>query len=366
MEETTRRRLSRIKKALAARDLDALLITCPENRYYLSGFWAEDLGFTESSGALLITRHENLLLTDGRYEEQARSQAPSFAIHIYKKGLPRLLSSLFRQIGITRCGYEPSFLSCSRFEHLKKAVYPARFVDFGNLVFRMRAIKDNKELEKTRAAQDVAEEVFEGLLSWIRPGMTEKEVAFEILKGLSMKADGPSFAPIVASGPNSALPHAIPQDRPIEKGEPVIIDMGARLDGYCSDMTRTIFLGEPNEYFKRIYMVVKEAQNAAQTFVRAGVTAKEADAAARNVIKDHGYGQYFCHGLGHGVGIAIHEAPALSFRNRKKLRSSMVVTIEPGIYVPGKGGVRLENMGIVREKGLTLLTSNKWYYDFRI
>ncbi len=366
MEETIRTRLSRIRKALAARDLDALLITCPENRYYLSGFWAEDIGFTESCGALLITSHENLLLTDGRYEEQAKNQAPSYAIQIYKKGLPRLLSSLFRQIGITRCGYEPAFMSCSSFESLRKAVYPARFVDFGNLVFRMRAIKDNKELEKTKAAQEVAEEVFDDLLSWIRPGMTEKEVAFEILKGLYLKADGPSFPPIVASGPNSALPHATPQDRPIEKGEPVIVDMGARFDGYCSDMTRTIFLGEPNEDFKRIYMVVKKAQEAAQTFVKAGVTAIEADGVARNVIKDYGYGQYFCHGLGHGVGIAIHENPALSFRNRQKLRKNMVVTIEPGIYVPGKGGVRLENMGIVRENGLTLLSSNKWYYDFRI
>ncbi len=357
-------RLSRVRKALAAMDLDAVLITCPENRYYLSGFKAGDTGLAESSGCLLITRSENLLLTDGRYIEQAGKEAPLFSVAPYKKGAPPLLRRLFRDLGIDRCGYEPSFISCAMYRRIKKAVYPASLVDFGNLVFRMRSRKEPWEIERIEAAEQVAEEVFEEAVSSLRPGMTEKDVAFKILKGLHIKADGPSFSPIVASGPNSALPHAVPTNRKIRQGEPIVIDLGARLDGYCSDMTRTMFIGQPDDFTMHIYSVVKEAQEVAEAFIGEGVTGKDADGVARDVIKRHGLGKYFCHGLGHGVGVAIHEEPVLSFRNRKRLRSGMVVTVEPGVYVPGRGGVRLENMGVVDEGGLRIITSKKWYYDF--
>ena len=358
------KRLSRLRKALWAKGLDAVLITCPENRFYLSGFLAEDVGLNESAGCLLITRNENLLLTDGRYIEQAMVQAPSFHVLLYKRGLPRLIARLFKELDIKRCGYESAFLSCSALKRIKKAVYPAIFTEFSDLIFRMRAIKDEEEIKKIKKAQYVAEEVFEGVVSKLKPGVSEKEIAFEILRGLYMKADGPSFPPIVASGPNSALPHAVPTHRQIGKGEPVIIDMGARLEGYCSDMTRTLFLGEPEPFFKKIYEVVKEAQEVAQRFIRAGVSGREADLSARQVIKSYGFGNYFCHGLGHGVGIAIHESPSLSYRNRKRLRGQMVITVEPGIYVPGRGGVRLENMAVVGENGIEIITSKKWYYDF--
>ncbi len=357
-------RLSRLRKALWAKDLDAVLITCPENRFYLSGFLAEDVGLNESAGCLLVTRSENLLLTDGRYVEQARAQAPSFHVLLYKRGLPSLVARLFKELDIKRCGYEPAFLSCSVFKKIKKAVYPAVFTEFGDLVFRMRAIKDDQEIGKIKRAQQLAEGVFEEVTGKLKAGMSEKEIAFEILHGLYMEADGPSFSPIVASGPNSALPHAVPTDRRIGKGEPVIIDMGARFEGYCSDMTRTLFLGEPEPFFKKIYKVVKEAQEAAQRFIRAGVSGRQADLSARQVIGNYGFESYFCHGLGHGVGIAIHEPPALSYRNRKRLKSQMVVTVEPGIYVPGRGGVRLENMAVVAENGIEIITSEKWYYDF--
>ncbi len=357
-------RLSRLRRSLAARDLQAVLITCPENRYYFSGFWAEDLDITESAGCLLITRNENLLLTDGRYQEQASKEASDFQVLIYKKGLPRLLRELFRELDITRCGYEPSYLSCSLFKKIKKAVSPARLTDFGDLPQRMRAIKDREEIKRIRSAQEVAEEVFSSILPELKPGVTEKEIAFLILKGLYHKADGPSFPPIVASGPNSSLPHAVPTDRKIGPGEPIIIDMGARLHGYCSDMTRTMFIGEADSLFKKIYAIVSQAQDEAQKALKAGMTGRDADLVAREVIREKGYGDYFVHSLGHGVGIAIHEAPTLSFRNKKRLKPNMVVTVEPGIYLPGKGGVRLENMVIVQEDGCEIITSSRFYYDF--
>ena len=365
MKKVFSKRLSRLRRSLSARDLDAVLITCPENRFYLSGFQAEDLSLSESSGSLLITRNENLLLTDGRYKEQAQREAPLFRTLLYKRGMPLLVAKLFRELDIKRCGYEPGFISCQTLKRLKEAVYPRTFTDFGDLLFRMRAQKDRPETERIKEAQKVAEEVFEDAISILRPGVTEKEIAFEILKGLYLKANGPSFPPIVASGPNSALPHAVPGKRRIRQGEPIIIDMGARLDGYCSDMTRTMFIGEPDDFMKEIYSVVRKAQEAAQDFIRPGVRARDADRAARDVIKRYGYEKYFCHGLGHGVGVAIHEAPALSFRNRKHLKAGMVVTVEPGIYIPGRGGVRLENMGIIREDGIEIITSKKWYHDFR-
>ncbi len=364
MAKEIKSRLSRLRKALAAKELDAVLITCPENRFYLSGFLADDVGLDESAGCLLITRQENLLLTDGRYKEQAESQAPFFQTIIYKKGVARLLRQLFGELQIKRCGYEPAFVSCAMFKRLKKALSPSILTEFGDLIFRMRSVKGAEELETIKKAQQIAEEVFEGVVSTLRPGLSEREIAFEILRGLYLKADGPSFPPIVASGPNSALPHAVPSERKIKEGEPIVIDMGARFEGYCSDMTRTMFLGEPKGFFKKIYMVVKDAQEAAQEAIKAGITGREADNVAREVIKKHGFDGFFCHGLGHGVGVAIHEAPALSYRNRKRLRSGMVVTIEPGIYVAGKGGVRLENMAVVKEDGIEIITSNKWYYDF--
>ena len=180
-----------------------------------------------------------------------------------------------------------------------------------------------------------------------------------------MRCEGPSFPPIVASGPNAALPHAVPTDRVIQRGETVIIDMGARVEGYCSDMTRTIIPGgDPPEDVRRVYAAVKEAQAAAQKAIREGMTGREADKVARRVIDQAGFGKYFIHSLGHGVGLAVHEQPSLSPRARKKLRAGMVVTVEPGIYIKGLCGVRLENMGLVRPDGLELLSSGRWYYDF--
>ena len=357
-------RMKRARGILAGRGLDALLVTSPENRRYLSGFTAEDVGISESAGALLIFRKEAILLTDGRYEVQARDEAPDWRLVIYRRGLANALKNLMHDRSIHSLAYEPDFLSCRRFDAIRKALPETEFVSLEGRIETMRSIKSSSEVESLKKAISAAEKVLGGIWRDIGPGMTEKEIAWSIIKGLWQHAEGPSFSPIVASGPNAALPHAVPTDRPIQEGEPILIDMGARLGGYCSDMTRTIFLGEPKSPFREVYAIVRKAQIAAQNILKAGLTGKQMDQVARDVIKDAGYGPRFVHSLGHGVGLAVHEAPILSQRSRKKLRPGMVVTIEPGIYLPNQGGIRLENMALVKADGATILSKNEWFYEF--
>ncbi len=362
------KRLARVRRSLGAAGLDGLLVTCQENRFYLSGFSAHDTAINESSGALLITRHRDFLLTDGRYQLQAREEAAGFQLIVYKKGLAEGCKQALEITGdskINRIAYEPSFITCETLQRLRSALGDLEFKPYGQKLVTMRSIKDEQELDAIRSAVSVAEDILQDIWDRIKQGMTEKEVAFMLLEGCYLRADGPSFPPIVASGPNAALPHAVPSDRRIREGEPVIIDMGVRLNGYCSDMTRTLFVGEPDDQFRNIYMVVKRAQAAAQNGIAPGISARTADMIARKVIQDAGYGDFFVHSLGHGVGIAVHEMPTLSFRNRTHLRPGMVITVEPGIYLPGRGGVRLENMAVVREDGLEVLNSSRWYYEFR-
>jgi len=357
-------RLRRVRASIVARGLDGYLVTCPENRRYLSGFSAEDCGLNESSGALFIMRHEAVLLTDGRYEEQARNEAPGWRFIIYRKGLASALGGLVKDCGIRRMAYEPAYISCERFRAIRKHLDDTELVPVSGRVEAMRAVKYPLEIDAIRNAVQAAERIFHRVWHDLRPGMTEREVAWKIMEGLWKEADGPSFPPIVASGPNASLPHAVPTDRTIKSGEPVIVDMGARLRGYCSDMTRTIFAGEPDPLFREIYRIVYRAQTAAQDALKPGVTGREIDSVARSIIRESGYGREFVHSLGHGVGLAVHEAPVLSVRSRKMIRTGMVVTVEPGIYIPGRGGVRLENMALVTADGAEILNSLKWYYEY--
>ena len=357
-------RLKRVRLILAGLGLDAFLVTCPENRRYLSGFTAEDVGISESAGALLVLRNEAILLTDGRYEVQAQDEAPDWHLVIYRQGLAHVLKDLIHGSGIHKIAYEPHSLSCQQFDAIKKGLPETEFVPLSGRIEAMRSIKAPPEIDSIKEAISAAEMVLDGVWRTIRPGITEKEVAWYILEGLWRHAEGPSFFPIVASGPNAALPHAVPTDRPIERGEPIIVDMGARLGGYCSDMTRTMFVGEPRAPFKEVYTIVQRAQLAAQRALKAGLTGRQVDQVARDVIRAAGYGPRFVHSLGHGVGLAVHEAPILSQRSRKVLRPGMVVTIEPGIYLPGQGGIRLENMALVEANGATILSKRDWFYEF--
>jgi Xaa-Pro aminopeptidase len=349
---------------LLKKGLDALLVTSPENRLYLSGFTAEDVSISESAGALLISSEEAILLTDGRYEVQAKREAPQWDVVIYRRGLVNTLKKIITDHDIYKLAYEPDFLSCRVFDTIKKVLPEIKFISFERRIENMRSIKSLAEIESIKKAVSVAEKILQKVWINIRPGMTEKEIAWDIIEGLWQYADGPSFSPIVASGPNAALPHAVPTDRPIQYGEPILIDMGAKYEGYCSDMTRTIFLGDPKSPFKEIYTIVRKAQIAAQNVLKAGFTGKKIDSVARDMIKDAGYGSKFIHSLGHGVGLAVHEEPILSQNSQRKLRPGMVVTIEPGIYLPNQGGVRLENMALVESDGATMLSKNKWFYEF--
>lgn len=364
MESPFAERVRRIRAVLRGRGLDAWLVTSPHNRRYLSGFTADDADMSESAGALLILAHEAILLTDGRYTTQADMETLGWRIIEYKKGLARALKGLAGECTMRRVGYEPGFLTCRRFDAIKKALDETEFLSLAGRIEGMRACKTASELGVMRRAVSAAETVFDEVWEAIRPGMTERQVAWRIIEGLWNHAGGPSFPPIVASGPNSALPHAVPTDRVVREGEPIIIDMGARLAGYCSDMTRTVFLGEPRPVFKGLYRAVRSAQLAAQARLRAGLTGREIDSVARAVIAEAGYGPQFVHSLGHGVGLAVHEAPSLSPRYLKKLQSGMVVTVEPGIYLPGEGGVRLENMAVIEDHGITVLNQDRWFYDF--
>ncbi len=359
--------LALLKTRLQRRHLDAILISQPHNRRFISGFTPLDHGIEESAGVLLIPRKGcPLLLTDSRFELAARTEAPGFEVILYRKGLLALLKKLFVSLNIKKCGFESHYTLHSTAEKLLKmgVELGLELVPVSDLVEKMRLCKDKAELDKIERAVLLNEEVFQGVYHQLRPGMTEIEVALQIENAMRMKgAERPSFDTIVAAGPNGALPHAVPSSRAIKKGEPIVIDMGLILEGYCSDMTRTVVLGTPDPKTREIIRLVRQAQLAGMAAVQAGVSGRQVDGEARAVIKAAGYGDKFGHGLGHGVGLAVHEGPGLSPRYAKKLQAGMVVTVEPGIYIEGWGGVRLENMVVVEEGGCRLLNRDTTFLD---
>lgn len=353
-----------VRRTLRSRKIDALLVTSPENRRYLSGFEATDPQLNESSGALLISQNKLILVTDSRYELDAGEQAPDYEIILLREGFTRTLGNLLRRLGIRRVGVESQYLSLFDYNRLLKLSH-VEFALTRGLIERLRLKKTSTEISKIQKAVDLCELVMKEIFSLIRPGITEKEVAWKIEEQVRISgAEDVSFQPIVASGPNGAKPHAVPSDRHIGEGEPVILDMGTKLEGYCSDMTRTFFQGEPNGKFKEIYKIVREAQLRAISAIRNGVHSAEIDGIARKFISESGYGKEFGHALGHGVGLAVHEAPRLSPKSKDILQTGMVVTVEPGIYIPSLGGVRLENMVLVQENDCRVLNRGGMFYNF--
>jgi len=334
---------------------EAFLVTCPENRRYLSGFPAEDVSLQESSGALLLTRTEAFLLTDPRYQEEAKECAPLFEPRIYRRGLVAELEKLLPLLGVRSLLLEPHCLSLSLFRRLAKRLTSVELKEAPPLVERLREIKDPAEVETIRRSLALAEEILEAVSREIRPGVTEKALAARIIEMAYRVAEGTSFPPIVASGANAAKPHAEPAEKELRAGEPLIIDMGVKWRGYCSDITRTFCVGEADARFKEVYSLVLKAKEAAEKLLASGVPARVPDQAAREVFKEAGVEKHYWHSLGHGVGLAIHEPPSLSFRSRKKLRAGQVVTVEPGLYFPGWGGVRLEDMVVLKEDGFERL-----------
>ena len=360
MEPIIEHRIRQLREALPPAGIDALLVMVAENRRYLSGFTGEDTQFDESAGALIITAGELLLATDSRYELQAHQEAPDYEVVCYKEGLAKELPALVERLGISRLGFESVRLTVQQHqkiqEELKKSGNSTRLLPVEDLVESLRIVKDETEVEQTRYALRLAESAFTACLPQIRPGTTEKDLAWLMEKQMRESgAEGLSFPSIVAAGANSALPHAVPGDRAIQPGEPLLFDWGARLNGYCSDISRTVIIGQPDSRFKEVFQTVLDAQRFAIDAIRPGVSSRAVDKVARDHIDSKGFGGLFGHGLGHGTGLAIHEAPRLSPLKEFRLEAGMISTVEPGIYIPQWGGVRLENMIVVRDSGAEVL-----------
>jgi len=350
-------RLTKLRETLTTEGLDAILITQPENRRYLSGF-------TGSTGVLLISQDQAILAADFRYYEQVEKQAPDFELAKVTAKFKALLPELVHQVGAKRVGFESTHLTVDQHQQWQEvagdAVSTSKFelLPTKELVQKIRAVKDEDELSKIKKAVALADQAIAHIADFIEPGMTEKEVAWEL--EVFMRTHGAeklaAFSIIAGSGPNGAMPHATVSERVIQAGEPIVIDMGAVIDGYNSDLTRTICAGRPNDKFQEIHAIVLEAQLTAERNIRPGMQGKQADAIARKVIEEAGYGENYGHGLGHGVGLAVHEKPGVGRLSEDVLEPGMVFTVEPGIYLPGWGGVRIEDIVVMREDGVEVLT----------
>ncbi|MDR1044073.1 MAG: aminopeptidase P family protein, partial [Candidatus Adiutrix sp.] len=336
-------RLGGLRRMMAENQVAAALIISAANRRYFSGFRAADGQINESSGALLITRRAQYLLTDSRYAEAARREAPLFQVLTCRRGPEAELASL---PALKRAGslcFEAEFLTVGALQRLRRALPE---IELAPLIFdpdALRARKNPEEIRLVARALAITEAAVGALFQKMVPGMTEREAAFFLEDEFRrLGAEGPSFETIVAAGPNAALPHASPGPRKFREGELVVVDCGARYQGYCADLTRTRVIGRARAWQKEIYAIVRQAQLLAVKAIAPGTPAGEVDRLARDYIGRHGYGDCFGHSLGHGVGLAIHEAPRLSPRNPAPLAPGQIVTVEPGIYLPGRGGVRLE------------------------
>ena len=348
------KRLRKLRTSIAEKELGALLISQPENLRYLSGF-------TGSSGWLLISGQNAILATDFRYVEQAKGESPDFEIIQIKQELHDWLPGLVSDLGWHKLGFEANFISYEGYHKLGEAIKTKQvnleIIPTTGIVEQLRSIKEPEELRFITKAVELADAAFEQAKAIIRHGITEKEIAWEIEKFLRQKgSEGIPFEIIVASGPNSALPHARPTEQTIRSGEPVLIDMGARISGYCSDLSRTLFLGRANKTFQEIYNIVLKAQTTAMEGIESAMDASQADRLARSVVEQAGYGDAFGHGLGHGVGLAVHEFPRLGLSSSDSLADGMIFTIEPGIYFAGQGGVRIEDMVVLENGKASVLT----------
>ena len=348
-------RLATFVAKLPEREVDAILVSGAENRRYLSGF-------SGSAGYLFITGERAHLATDFRYTEQATTQANHFSVEQVKVGWEWLLTQI-KDSGAKRLGFESQSMTVATYNSLMNAIGEdtglngLELVPFSDLTDDQRSIKDSDELVLLQRAIDASDLAMEQVCPIIAEGMTEREVAWRMEMAMrDAGADGISFDTIVAAGPNGAMAHHMPTDHVIRRGEPIVIDMGAKVGGYCSDITRTVVVGEPDEMFHRIYNIVLDAQLTAIKDVKIGMNGEEADKLARDVIAEAGYGDNFGHSLGHGVGLAVHEMPRVSPRSQDPLEMDTVFTVEPGIYLSGWGGVRIEDIVVLRDDGATPLS----------
>lgn len=348
-------RLQRLRQQLAEKGLNAILLTQPENCRYISGF----TGSSGPAATLLISQDSAVLATDFIHFEQAKQEASDFDVITVKnssQGFAQLLSGSGK---LGKVGFEANVLSVAEFRRLSEEADKARaeLVPTEEIMESLREVKDEDEISCILRAAFIADAAIGYIAGEIHSGMTEKEVAWEMEKYLRDNGSEPiPFDIIVASGPNAALPHGKPTDRPISDGEPIILDIGARWKGYCSDLSRTLCLGLRGERFQSICDLVLKAQLSALDSIGAGMTGAQADGIARGVIDQGGYKDAFGHGLGHGVGLAVHERPRVSLNSTDVIQENMVFTVEPAIYIVGWGGVRIEDTVVIRNGRVQPLT----------
>jgi len=353
-------RIGRLRDLFDEAEIDGILISQPESRFYLSGYTGHDLPPRDSAGYLMIGKTGSLLLTDPRTSEQAEHEAPDYEVVVFTHGArsTQRMQESVDKLGIKKLGFESIHLPYGFWESFSTAVKEkgTETVPVKDLIDRLRVTKDAAELADLQAAVDVLDDCFMHLITHeLRVGRTEKEIALAVEQYLQGRGSSTSFPSIVASGTNASMPHAVPSDRRLQEGEPITIDIGAKINGYCSDMTRTVCLGTPSDKLREIHALVLEAQEKAEREIKPGMTGKEGDEISRQYLAAKGYGEQFSHGLGHGIGLEVHEPPWVSLRGEQKLEPGMVFSVEPGIYIPGWGGVRIEDLVVLEEGGARVM-----------
>ena len=342
-------RVEKVLALLSKMELDACLLKGMDNIFYLTGFRG-------SEGTLLVTRGDVFLMTDFRYITYAQEVTHGIKI-VELRDKKNILGEICNQYGIRKIGFDSLHTPFFAYKKWSETVESVEFVPLDNTIEEIRKNKEPEEIDKIISAIEIATKAFTEVFGGIHPGQTEKEVANNLDYAMRrLGAEGPSFQTIVASGPRAALPHAEPTDKQIQEGEMVIIDFGAQANGYCSDETCTLSIGEVNGKMHDIYTIVNNAKQFALDKIKVGKPIKEVDMIVRGYIEEAGYGDFFRHGTGHGVGIAVHEAPAINSTGEGLLEEGMVITIEPGIYIPNLGGVRLEDMLLITADAPRVLT----------
>ncbi len=349
MNKLIKKRLEKIQNLIKKNKFDSVLISNPINRRYLSGF-------TGSWGYLLITENQSRLATDSRYIIQAEKESSEYEIISISSQNPWPIS-ISDGLRINEIAFEPEDITVENLKFLQEKT-SFEWIPNPKMVSTLRSIKDEEEIKLIQKAIDIADSSFNTISENIKPGITEKEIAWKLEKHIrELGAESLSFETIVASGPNSAKPHHSPTNRKIQEKEPIVIDMGAKYLGYCSDLTRTLFLGKPDEQYNKIYDTVLIAQLTAIETLQMGMTGEKIDELARSIITNSGFGNNFGHSLGHGVGLEVHENPGVGPTSKNIIEENMVFTVEPGIYIENWGGVRIEDIVLIKN-GKTKILSN--------